>query len=344
MISLQRSMHSSQMYTPGPAISFLTCFCDLPQKEHFNRSPPSPNLAIWSSPLVRLPRLRSSTAGAGPLGGHDEVAVGVAGDLLDVLAGVGGDDLVQHAAHPEDLAGLDLDVDRLALGAARGLVDQDAGVGQPKALARRPGGQQDGGRRGGLAHAGGGHVRLHVLHGVVDRQQRRDRAARRVDVQLELLVGVLALQVEQLGHEQVGDGVVDRRAEEDDPLVQQPRVDVERALAAVGLLDDDRDQIVRGGLHRRYSLGSEASSGAASYGSACSTRNAKALLRRISPRITPARPPARALRTSSGSRPARSAWGRRSASTCSLLWSVACVYCSRVTPIMPSCWANRLAR
>ena len=32
MISLQRSMHSSQMYTPGPAISFLTWRCDLPQK------------------------------------------------------------------------------------------------------------------------------------------------------------------------------------------------------------------------------------------------------------------------------------------------------------------------
>src|ERR1700683_1744961 len=42
MISLQRSMHSSQMYTPGPAISFLTCFWLLPQKEHFSRSPPSP--------------------------------------------------------------------------------------------------------------------------------------------------------------------------------------------------------------------------------------------------------------------------------------------------------------
>src|SRR5919107_6136483 len=53
MISLQRSMHSSQMYTPGPAISFLTCFCDLPQNEHFSRSPPSPNLAIWSSPLAQ---------------------------------------------------------------------------------------------------------------------------------------------------------------------------------------------------------------------------------------------------------------------------------------------------
>src|ERR1044071_4366497 len=47
MISLQRSMHSSQMYTPGPAMSFLTCFWDFPQKEHFSRSPPSPIRATY---------------------------------------------------------------------------------------------------------------------------------------------------------------------------------------------------------------------------------------------------------------------------------------------------------
>src|SRR4051794_41763297 len=42
MISLQRSMHSSQMYTPGPAMSFLTCFWLFPQNEHLSRSAPSP--------------------------------------------------------------------------------------------------------------------------------------------------------------------------------------------------------------------------------------------------------------------------------------------------------------
>src|ERR1700741_3720055 len=51
MISLQRSMHSSQMYTPGPAMSFLTCFWDFPQNEHFSRSPPSPNFATRCSQL-----------------------------------------------------------------------------------------------------------------------------------------------------------------------------------------------------------------------------------------------------------------------------------------------------
>src|ERR1044071_2302935 len=38
MISLQMSMHSLQMYTVGPAINFLTSFCDLPQKEQRNVS------------------------------------------------------------------------------------------------------------------------------------------------------------------------------------------------------------------------------------------------------------------------------------------------------------------
>src|SRR3954469_20650123 len=71
MISLQRSMHSSQMYTPGPAMSFFTCFCDLPQKEHFSSSPPSPNFAT-SSPLslcrggVRHVIDRQLTAAIGP--------------------------------------------------------------------------------------------------------------------------------------------------------------------------------------------------------------------------------------------------------------------------------------
>src|SRR5262245_31278975 len=30
-------------------MSFLTCFCDFPQKEHFSRSPPSPMRATYAS-------------------------------------------------------------------------------------------------------------------------------------------------------------------------------------------------------------------------------------------------------------------------------------------------------
>ena len=64
----------------------------------------------------------------------------------------------------------------------------------------------------------------------------------RVDVEVDVLLRVLGLEEQQLGDDQVGDVVVDRRAEEDDAVLEQARVDVVGALAAAGLLDDDRDR------------------------------------------------------------------------------------------------------
>src|SRR6516165_6177128 len=46
--------------------------------------------------------------------------------------------------------------------------------------------------------------------------------------------------MQKLSDDQVRDLVVDRRAQEDDPLVEQPAVDVKRPLPAGGLLDDHR--------------------------------------------------------------------------------------------------------
>src|SRR5437588_12921494 len=101
MISLQRSMHSSQMYTPGPAISFLTCFWLLPQNEHFSRSPPSPNFATDPPILSRSPPTSARAFGRryrselpvgedlvddavvpGFLATHDEVTVSVLADAV----------------------------------------------------------------------------------------------------------------------------------------------------------------------------------------------------------------------------------------------------------------------
>src|ERR1051325_8710978 len=46
------------MYTPGPAMSFLTCFWLFPQNEHLSRSPPSPMRATRLSPLRGAVRRR----------------------------------------------------------------------------------------------------------------------------------------------------------------------------------------------------------------------------------------------------------------------------------------------
>jgi hypothetical protein len=53
----------------------------------------------------------------------------------------------------------------------------------------------------------------------------------------DVFVGVLGLEMQQLGDRQVREFVIDRAAEEDDPLVEEARVDVERTLAVPGLLD-----------------------------------------------------------------------------------------------------------
>ena len=102
----------------------------------------------------------------------------------------------------------------------RDLVDQDLRVGQRHALALRPAGEQQRAHRHRDADADRRHVGLDEVHRVVDRQTRVHRPAGRVDVERDVLVGILGLQVQELGHDQVGDLIVHGRAEEDDPLVQ----------------------------------------------------------------------------------------------------------------------------
>src|SRR4029453_7164009 len=68
----------------------------------------------------------------------------------------------------------------------------------------------------------------------------------RVDVELDVLPRVLAIQEQELRDDQVGNVVVDRRAEEDDALLQQQRVDVVRPLPTVAGLDNHRNDITNG--------------------------------------------------------------------------------------------------
>src|SRR3954453_18270397 len=170
MISLHRSMHSSQMYTPGPAISFLTCFCDLPQKLHLSSSPVSPNFAMSPPPRLDSTRSADGTCAVHRVAGrdhviddaireglvrfHHEVAVRVEVDALQRLAAVLGEDLLQEIAHPQDLLGRQLQIRDLAVAdLAVRLVQEDAAVRQREALALGTGGEQHGGGRGGLAEA-----------------------------------------------------------------------------------------------------------------------------------------------------------------------------------------------
>ncbi|MNJ69020.1 hypothetical protein D3C77_653250 [compost metagenome] len=68
---------------------------------------------------------------------------------------------------------------------------------------------------------------------------------------MDILVGVLGFQEQQLGNHQVGHVVLDLADQEDHPLLEQAGIDVVGALATSGLLDHHRHQAT-GGLDFRH--------------------------------------------------------------------------------------------
>ena len=120
-------------------------------------------------------------------------------------------------------------------------MDHNLRVRQRNALALGAGREQERAHAGGEADADGGHVALDILHRVVDCHASRHTAAGGVDIELDVLVGVLGLEKQQLRNDQARGRVVDLFAEEDDTVFQQAGENVVGALAAVGLFNDVRD-------------------------------------------------------------------------------------------------------
>src|SRR4051812_19105160 len=173
------------------------------------------------------------------------VPVGVLVDLLEGLAGVVGDALLQHPPGVHHLLGLDRDVGRRTADAARGLVHHDPRVRQGVALALCAGAEQELPHAGREPHRDRRDVVGHVLHRVVDGHAGRDRTTRRVDVEVDVTLVVLRREQQQLRADEVGDRVLDDAAEEDDALAQQPVVDalVEGRGARTGGTQGRDDQL-----------------------------------------------------------------------------------------------------
>ena len=89
------------------------------------------------------------------------------------------------------------------------------------------------------------HVAGHELHRIVDTQSGRDRTAGRIDVDLDILVGVDRLQEQQLGLDDIGGIVVNRCSEEDNAVHHQTRKDVHGGDIQLAFLDDRRRDIGR---------------------------------------------------------------------------------------------------
>jgi hypothetical protein len=149
-----------------------------------------------------------------------------------------GKDVVELVLDAEDLGGLDLDVARLTLGSAQRLVDHDAGVRQGIPFSRRAGRQEHGTHAGRLPDTDGADIGLDVLHGVVDRHAGRHDPARTVDVDRNVLFGILGFEEEELGDDQVGQVILDATTDENDAVLEEPGINVVCPFPATALLND----------------------------------------------------------------------------------------------------------
>src|SRR5487761_2533951 len=137
MMSLHSSMHSSQMNTEGPAMSFLTSCWLLPQKEQYRSFSPVFFSVIYAS-FLRVGAIAQHIVHQSVfhrfVRRHEIVPIGVARDRLHALTGVQSQHFVQPPAQVQNFLGVDLDVRGLALEAAHRLMDHDARIGQAETL------------------------------------------------------------------------------------------------------------------------------------------------------------------------------------------------------------------
>src|SRR5690606_23140336 len=91
----------------------------------------------------------------------------------------------------------------LPLSSATGLVDHHPGIWQTIPLALGPGGQPEGPHATGLTNTRCADVWLDTPQAVVKRHPRRYGSSRRVDIKMNIFIGIFRLQEQELRHYQV---------------------------------------------------------------------------------------------------------------------------------------------
>src|SRR5207248_760739 len=72
-----------------------------------------------------------------------------------------------------------------------------------------------------------------------------------IDVDVNVLFRILHLQKQQLGDDEIGNVIIHWRADKNDAVLEQPRIDIVAPLAPASLLHHHRDQYLRNIFVRR---------------------------------------------------------------------------------------------
>ena len=119
-------------------------------------------------------------------------------------------------------------------------MNHDLCVRQGKTLALCTACQQECAHARSHAHADRRYIAFYIIHRIINRHACRDRSARAVDIELNILIRILRLQKQKLRNDQVRANICHFLAQKNDPVVQQSGKNIVGTFASSGLFDDIR--------------------------------------------------------------------------------------------------------
>ncbi len=158
---------------------------------------------------------------------HEKVSIRIFRNLLFRLTAVLRHVLVEARLDEQNLLGLDFNICRGSLCPSEGLVDHDTGIGQGLALPRSTGTQQKGSHTRRHSETDSLNVARDELHRIVNGKSSTNGATGRVDVESNVLVGVVVSEVEELSDKDVRDFVVDVSSEQENSILEEARDDIQ---------------------------------------------------------------------------------------------------------------------
>ena len=155
--------------------------------------------------------------------GHEEIAVGIFGNLLHGLIAVVGHVLVETGLGEKDLLGLNFNIGSRTLSTTKRLMDHNTSIGQGLALARSSSSEKEGTHTCRHTEANGLNIARDELHGIVNSKTSRDGSTRRVDVQSDVGLRILVGQEQKLRHKNVGHLIIDISTKKQNAILEQLR-------------------------------------------------------------------------------------------------------------------------
>ena len=169
----------------------------------------------------------------GLISGHIPIPFGLAGDFFHRLAGMPGENFVDHRLGLKDLLGLDFDIGGLPADAPPGLVQHDLGVGQGVPFTFRARRQDDGRSGLGPADTIRRYRRANETHCVIDRHRVVHAAARGIDVQTDFTVTLQIIKVQHL-HDNLRRSLIRNFPDQKhDAVLQQHIIEAHLAIALI---------------------------------------------------------------------------------------------------------------